>query len=183
MIVILTGKTASGKSTTAKLMEEKGFNRIVTDTTRPKRLDEIDGIDYNFRTVEEFEKLKTEGYYAEVAEYEATFGHCYYGSSKKAYESEKDSVIVLNPYGLKMVLKNLSYNKNIISVYLSLPDDVLIKRLRKRGDKEEEIKRRIKHDNEDFKCMSKLCDYTLLLGEEDTEEEILNSVLDFVKTS
>ena len=63
--IILVGKTACGKSTTAKLMEKLGYQRIVTDTTRPRREGETDGIDYQFRTQAKFEKLKRDRYNAE----------------------------------------------------------------------------------------------------------------------
>ena len=174
--IILVGKTACGKSTTAKLMEAMGYQRIVTDTTRPKREGETDGIDYHFRTQDEFEVLKEAGYYAESIDYEAAFGHCSYGSAKEAYESKKDSVIVLNPYGLKMVKKNV-VSGSTISIFMDVPEDILVERLHIRGDAEDEITRRLEHDRIDFADMPKVCDYTISITGKETEEEILKKVL------
>lgn len=174
--IILVGKTACGKSTTAKLMEAMGYQRIVTDTTRPKREGETDGIDYHFRTQDEFEVLKEAGYYAESVDYEAAFGHCSYGSAKEAYESKKDSVIVLNPYGLKMVKKNV-VSGSTISIFMDVPEDILVERLHIRGDAEDEITRRLEHDRIDFADMPKVCDYTISVTGKETEEEILKKVL------
>lgn len=174
--IILVGKTACGKSTTAKLMEAMGYQRIVTDTTRPKREGETDGIDYHFRTQDEFEVLKEAGYYAESVDYEAAFGHCSYGSAKEAYESKKDSVIVLNPYGLKMVKKNV-VSGSTISIFMDVPEDILVERLHIRGDAEDEITRRLEHDRIDFADMPKVCDYTISITGKETEEEILKKVL------
>lgn len=174
--IILVGKTACGKSTTAKLMEAMGYQRIVTDTTRPKREGETDGIDYHFRTQDEFEALKEAGYYAESVDYEAAFGHCSYGSAKEAYESKKDSVIVLNPYGLKMVKKNV-VSGSTISIFMDVPEDILVERLHIRGDAEDEITRRLEHDRIDFADMPKVCDYTISITGKETEEEILKKVL------
>lgn len=177
--IILVGKTACGKSTTAKLMEAMGYQRIVTDTTRPKREGETDGIDYHFRTQDEFEALKEAGYYAESVDYEAAFGHCSYGSAKEAYELKKDSVIVLNPYGLKMVKKNV-VSGSTISIFMDVPEDILVERLHTRGDTEDEIVRRLEHDRIDFADMSEICDYTISVTGKETEEEILNKVLALV---
>lgn len=174
--IILVGKTACGKSTTAKLMEKIGYQRIVTDTTRPKRKGETDGIDYHFRTQDEFDALKEAGYYAESVDYEAAFGHCSYGSAKKAYESKKDSVIVLNPYGLKMVKKNV-ITGSTISIFLDVPEDILVERLHIRGDAEDEIARRLEHDRIDFADMSEICDYTISITGKETEEKVLKKVL------
>ena len=174
--IILVGKTACGKSTTAKLMEKLGYQRIVTDTTRPKREGETDGIDYHFRTQDEFDVLKEAGYYAESVDYEAAFGHCSYGSAKEAYESKKDSVIVLNPYGLKMVKKNV-VSGSTISIFMDVPEDILVERLHIRGDAEDEITRRLEHDRIDFADMPKVCDYTISITGKETEEEILKKVL------
>lgn len=179
--IILVGKTACGKSTTAKLMEKIGYQRIVTDTTRPKREGETDGIDYHFRTKDEFEALKDAGYYAESVDYEAAFGHCSYGSAKEAYESKKDSVIVLNPYGLKMVKNNVIAGSTI-SIFLDVPEDILVERLHTRGDAEDEIARRLEHDRIDFADMSEVCDYTISVTGKETEEEILNKVLALVNS-
>ena len=174
--IILVGKTACGKSTTAKLMEKLGYQRIVTDTTRPRRKEETDGIDYHFRTQDEFEALKEAGYYAESVDYEAAFGHCSYGSAKEAYESKKDSVIVLNPYGLKMVKKDVIAGSTI-SIFLDVSEDILVERLHIRGDAEDEIARRLEHDRIDFADMSEVCDYTISIAGKETEEEILKKVL------
>lgn len=67
-MLVLVGKTCSGKSTVAKILEDKGYRRIVTYTTRPKRAGEIDGTDYHFITAEDFLKRRENGFFAETAE-------------------------------------------------------------------------------------------------------------------
>ena len=47
-IVVLVGGSGSGKTTIAHELEKKGFRRLVTTTTRPKREGEVDQVDYFF---------------------------------------------------------------------------------------------------------------------------------------
>ena len=49
MIIVLVGKTASGKTTVAnELCKHHGYKRIVTYTTRPMRKNEVQDVDYHF---------------------------------------------------------------------------------------------------------------------------------------
>ena len=61
MIVILIGKSASGKDTIARKLVEVGpkgfFTKLVGTTTRPIRENERDGVDYNFISKDEFLQL------------------------------------------------------------------------------------------------------------------------------
>lgn len=59
MIITLSGITGIGKSFFKNvIVQELDFKNLVIVTTRPKRKNEIDGIDKNFVTDEEFEQLK-----------------------------------------------------------------------------------------------------------------------------
>ena len=57
-VAALFGPAGSGKdSTLASVMSQNPeFNRLISDTTRPPREQEIDGLSYNFITTEEFQK-------------------------------------------------------------------------------------------------------------------------------
>ena len=61
MIVTLSGITGIGKSFFKNVMvEELNFKNLVIVTTRERRKNEINGIDKEFVTDQEFEKLKEE---------------------------------------------------------------------------------------------------------------------------
>ncbi len=147
MIIVLVGKTCSGKDTIAKeLCNTHGLKRIVTYTTRPPRDGEEDGVDYHFVTDSEFDKLEFE----EVTRYTMANGLVVrYGSLKTDYMYPGNAVIILNPEGLGQVSKN----KNVRSVYLLANDKTIRERLRRRGDSKEEAERRIKADAKDFRDM------------------------------
>ena len=47
-MLVFIGASASGKTEIVKiLIRDYGFNKIITHTTRKKRKNEIDGIDYH----------------------------------------------------------------------------------------------------------------------------------------
>lgn len=139
VVFILTGESASGKSSVQNYMVENlGFKRIVTYTTRPPRENEVDGLDYYFITKSHFLKLKEQGFFAETAYYNGW----YYGSAKKDYYSDNfTKVAVLTPHGIRQIERNLDDVITYIT-YLKVPRrDRLIKILQ-RGDDIEEAYRR-----------------------------------------
>lgn len=158
MIVIL-GKTCSGKSSVVKkLVENYGYKNIVTWTTRPKRPNEIGGVDYNFCTPEEFKKLDDLGFFAETTSYVMAGGNkASYGTAIE--DIADDKVLVLNPEGYRHLNKLNSIS--IISFLIDTPEDILVERLRKRGDSEEEMKRRLEADDRDFSGIKDEVDYIL----------------------
>lgn len=144
-MIVLCGKTCSGKTTIAKLLEKEGMHRVVTYTTRPMRPGEIDGVDYHFLTDEEFDRMLPE--FAEIAEYNAKFGRVKYASAIKDYLDDS-AVIVLNPSGINQIrAKGL----DPIVIELDVDESSLRDRLSERGDKSEEVNRRLKADYDDFK--------------------------------
>ena len=138
-MIILIGPSASGKTEVVKyLVNNYGYTKLVTNTTREKRIGEIDGKDYNFITREDFlSKLKNNEFF-EYVEYNSNF----YGTLKKDITKEK--VVILEPKGYQ-AYRNSSF-EGIVSFYLDTRDDIRFERMLKRGDKEEKIKERIDSD-------------------------------------
>ncbi len=59
LLVVISGPSGVGKDTVLQHMKDRGlpFHFVVTATTRPKRPNEIEGVDYFFVTREEFERM------------------------------------------------------------------------------------------------------------------------------
>lgn len=56
MLITICGQTASGKdSIVRKLIEDYGYKRVISNTTRPMRTGEKDGVDYHFKNDIPFE--------------------------------------------------------------------------------------------------------------------------------
>ena len=151
--IILVGKSGSGKTTVGLELEKLGIPKIVTYTTRPPRAGEIGGKDYHFISMERFNQLESEGYFAETASYSASFGFCKYGSALCDYTGEEQRYVILNPIGLKAILEKTD---NVLPVYLEVSNNELKHRLLNRGDSLQEIERRALADEADFRD---ICDY------------------------
>lgn len=156
--LIIMGKSGSGKDSTGKLLEEAGFARITTHTSRPMRAGEQEGISYYFHTQEEFETLRDKGYFAESRDYDAAFGHCSYGTSKDSLILDGLKYIILTPEGYQSL--TASGITGLTPVYLRASDSTLKERLSVRLKDEadpavrrtltEEIDRRLDTDRRDF---------------------------------
>ena len=69
VMVILSSPSGVGKTTLTKKIQQKfnSFKISVSHTTRPPRSNEVDGVDYNFVSKEEFEHLIKEKKFYEYA--------------------------------------------------------------------------------------------------------------------
>jgi guanylate kinase len=79
LLIVLSGPSGVGKGTIRKAIFEQEENNLeysISMTTRKKRIGEIDGIDYFFRTKEQFEDLIENDGLLEYAEYVGN----YYGT-------------------------------------------------------------------------------------------------------
>ena len=93
-MLILVGPSASGKTEIAKLLDVKyHLTKIVTHTTREKRINEKDDIDYHFVSKDTFLNLKSNNEFVETTLY----NNNYYGTSKKEIADNK--CVVLDPQG------------------------------------------------------------------------------------
>jgi guanylate kinase len=150
-IIILCGKSSSGKDLIKKKLMKNGFKGVVTNTTRPPREGEVNGINYNFLTEYYFLQLVREGEMIEYHKYNTEFGVWYYGSSANNIDLTKyDYVIVLTLEGAEAYV-NYFGAENCIVFYIDAPKSIREQRAKERGSfNQEEWDRRVKTDNADF---------------------------------
>lgn len=155
-MICLVGKTCSGKTTVLNELEKLGIERIVTMTTRPMRPGETEGKTYYYRSEEEFKNLMYYGFFAETTSYHVANGETWwYGTPKEKLYG--DGAIILNPDGLKA----LKDKYPMCVFYLDVPRHELLKRLEARGDNNDEARRRLAADEEDFKDIRDYCDWII----------------------
>ena len=161
IMVILSSPSGVGKTTLTKKLQQKYQNLkiSISHTTRPPRSNEIDGVDYNFVSKEQFEELiKKKEFY----EYAKIFEN-YYGTLKTSVDQnikKNDILFDIDWQGTKQLtaFKNL----NIIKIYLiTSSKSELKKRLFKRDqNSKKDVEKRFKSFDEDVKHWN---DYDFIL--------------------
>ena len=176
MIVIL-GESASGKTTLLKMFvkENPRYHKIVTYTTRPARDGEIDGIDYHFITVSQFNEYLKRGFFVEHAKYR---DWCY-GTAKEDCNSE-NAIAILTPAGLR-ALKRLNYD--ITSVYIDVDRRSRLINILTRGDNIDEAYRRNLSDVGQFDGVADEVDFVINNnGYSMNEEQVLEIFKEYIST-
>lgn len=144
MLIVLVGKSASGKTTLEKYISDNfRYDKIVSCTTRPMRQDEVWGKDYYFVSEDKFEEMLIRD---ELVEH-ATFNGWSYGISKKEIEEKRDGVVVVNPAGLRRLRK---LGIPMVVLYVMCDDKTRYKRCIDRGDDIVEIALRSRSDKDCF---------------------------------
>lgn len=138
-IIVLSSPSGGGKSTIARYIMEnfKDIHFSISATTRLPRPGEIDGVHYNFMSIEEFDqKIKND----ELIEYEMIFDN-YYGTLKSSTinELEKDRILLfdVDVKGALSIKKH--FPENSLLIFISPPSlEVLEQRLKGRNTETEE---------------------------------------------
>ena len=157
VLLVISSPSGTGKTTICKKLLEydKNIHLSVSVTTRKKRKNEVEGIDYYFRTKKDFLNLKSEKAFIESA---FVFEN-YYGTLKsevlEQIENGTDVLIDIDWQGTRQITNAMK--GNLIKIFILPPSiDELKKRLSKRNsDSIKEINFRmsnalkeIKHYNE-----------------------------------
>ncbi len=166
LLVIISGPSGVGKGTVRKaLFEMEGHDLVysISMTTRPQREGEVDGVDYFFVTVEEFEKRINEGKFLEYAKF---VGH-YYGTPKDKIDEQlakgKEVVLEIEVQGANQVREKA---KDGVFIFIAPPSrNALYRRLLRRGtDSKTSIKNRMDKANREFPLAHKY-DYIVVNDE------------------
>ncbi|WP_125709257.1 guanylate kinase [Companilactobacillus zhongbaensis] len=156
MLIVLSGPSGVGKGTVRKAMLEKSsirFDYSVSMTTRNMRPGEEDGVDYYFRTNEEFENEIKNGGMLEYAKY---VDH-YYGTPLKYVNQKLDAGIdVLLEIEVNGAMQVREKMPNGVFIFLTPPDlPSLRQRITHRGtDDQKTIDKRMEQAKKEIAMMS-----------------------------
>jgi guanylate kinase len=132
LLIVISGPSGAGKDTIMQCMKERGlpFHFVVTATTRPRRANEVHGMDYFFVSKEEFAHMIEAD---ELIEYAVVYGD-YKGIPKQqvreALASGKDVVMRIDVQGAETVRK---LAPNAILIFMTVDNEnELVRRLRER---------------------------------------------------
>lgn len=143
MIIIFSGPSGVGKSTIInELINHKDLYFSVSHTTREKRHNEENGVDYFFISEDEFNNLINIDFFIEYEKY----GTDFYGTGMDQL-STSNPITVLD-VEVNGATKLLNENKSFIGIFIDIENEELIERLKERGHDEEFINKRMNLANE-----------------------------------
>ena len=170
-LIIISAPSGSGKSTIiGRIMTDESLRLAfsVSATTRPRRGQEVHGVDYYYLTLEEFEnKIAND----ELVEYQEVYEGRYYGTLKSEVERitamGKNVVLDLDVLGGVNVKK--MYGERALSIFIQPPSvEVLRQRLINRGtDSMEDINNRVNKAEFEISIGPQF-DYTVINDDLDT---------------
>jgi len=137
-LYLFIGKSASGKTTIAELLESQySFKTLQSYTTRPKRHENETG--HIFVTDEEFDKLENIIAYTEYNNYR-------YCATKE--QIDESSIYVIDVPGVKTLLEKYHTDRKIVIVYFDASIRTRIDRMMDRHDSDMAIVSRLYNDEE-----------------------------------
>lgn len=99
LMIVLCGKSASGKSSVLnQLINKYYYNNVVSDTTRLQRDNEAEGIDYHFINKDEFARRKINELYCDIRFYTTLKDNnteiWYYGIQKQELDKKEKRFVL-----------------------------------------------------------------------------------------
>ena len=177
LLVIFSGTSGSGKGTVLRsLLSGRGdITLSISATTRAPRPGERDGVDYFFRTQEDFERMIREEQLLEYARYSGN----YYGTPASFIRSQRDQGRhVLLEIEVQGALQVMERCPDAVSVFLVPPSmQELEDRLRGRGtETEDAIRRRLEAAHREISQMGRY-QYVVVNDQVEKAAEDLSSIL------
>lgn len=180
LLVVISGPSGVGKDSVIKAMKERNlpFYFVVTATTRPKRENEVHGVDYFFISIEEFKSMIDND---ELLEY-ATVYEDYKGVPKKqvrqALASGKDVIMRVDVQGAATIRK---ISPQACLIFLTTQNEAeLIERLKRRNTETPDgLNKRIETAREELKRVDEF-DY-VVLNRECQLNEAVDTILAIIR--
>ena len=178
LLIVLSGPSGVGKGTVRAAIfskEEQKFVYSISVTTRLPRTGETDGVDYFFKTREEFEQMIQNKQLLEYAEYVGN----YYGTPLEYVENTlatgKDVFLEIDVQGAIQVRELMPDG---VFIFLTPPDlNELESRIVNRGtDSDEVIAKRMKTAREELELM-KYYDYSVVNDTVDNAVQKIEAII------
>ena len=176
-IYVISGPSGVGKSTVVKdvISSDEKIILSVSATTRNIRTGEKEGINYYYKTVDEFKSMISNNEFMEWAE----FCGNYYGTPKekvfKAVEDGFDIILEIETQGAMKIMEEFPETQFIFIAPPSLEE--LEKRLRSRGTETEEVVLKRLNEAKRELSLAKKYDYIVI---NNTVPQVVNDILTII---
>jgi guanylate kinase len=177
LLIVLSGPSGAGKGTICHelLQQQPEVKYSVSATTRKPRPKEVDGLDYFFRTQEEFQSMIQNDELLEWAE----FCENYYGTPRfaveQALQAGTDVILEIEIQGALQIKKRFPHGVFVFVVPPSM--SVLSERIHKRGTESEEvIRKRLETATRELEYVTEY-DYVIVNDELEKAVDKLKNIL------
>ena len=161
VLLCVLGKSACGKdSLVNKLCERTGLKKLISYTTRPRRVDE--GDTHFFVDESDYERMKEEG---QIAAFTQIGEYKYWATIDQIYKSD---VYIIDYIGLKKLRELNLPNLRLVSVFVNTPDSEReFRALNIRKDNKIDFRVRCRAENEQFREMLRDADFDYAVSNKD----------------
>lgn len=175
-IYLVVGKSGVGKTTVIeKLVKDHGFVPVVSMTDRPKRYEAEDN--HIFLSKEEFDKIPQEDLCAFTC-----FAGNRYGVTKDIIDS--CDLYAIDPAGVLYMKERYKGKKGMKTILLKADKEELVRRMRARGDSEENIEKRLVNDDVMFDPKTYPVQYDLEIDVSNlSPDEVAKRMFEFICAS
>ncbi len=158
-IFLLMGKSTSGKDTIYKNLiqnQNLGLNKVVLYTTRPMRDGETDGVQYFFKTEDEYLELKEAKKIIEERTYHTNYGEWrYFTADDGQIDLKSGNYLVIGTLESFCYFRDYFGKDNVMPILIDVDARIRLERAMHREAKQEhpkydEMCRRFLADEEDF---------------------------------
>ena len=160
--ILLMGKSGSGKTTAADILESSGFKVLKSYTERPKRNE--NNTDHTYITKEEMDKLYDK---PNVICKTCFSGNRYFATIEQLRDAD---IYIVDPTAVTEMPRDVFNEMTVLVVYLDADEKVCRARMKERGDSEEEIDKRVANDKVSFKNAIYVADVTFDVNSRTPEE-------------
>jgi guanylate kinase len=183
-IIVVTAPSGAGKSTMVKklMQQRKDLAFSTSCTTREKREGEVNGKEYYFVSVAEFQKRVQNG---DFVESEEVYPGQFYGTLKSEIEriwrDRKIALFDMDVKGAENIKK--AYGNDALVIFIAPPDkETLVRRLTNRNtESKDSLKKRIKKAEQELSYQTKF-DKVVVNGDFDIAfMNVKNVITNFLK--
>ena len=182
-LFVILGKSCSGKTTILnEVLSKLEIPVLLSSTTRPPRENEVNGREYNFVTMSDFD---TDYKNEDILEYDVfridsiRQSWVYYTKKSDLLLPQTSQIKVVSPTGLAQLMSNKELRDNIVSIYIDADDKLRQKRYLTRSISPDNMNDRFARDEKAFQHL--FTDYIILNDENTSIHEASNQLIDIIE--
>lgn len=172
LLIVLSGPSGAGKDALLTRLRETGYplEYITTLTTRPKRANEQDNIDYRFVTPDKFQKMIKNN---ELLEWANVYGNLYgvpRKPVKKALEAGQNTIVKVDTQGAATIKKLIP---EAVFVFLMTPslEELTTRLSQRRTESPSDLARRANTAQEEIAQLP-LFDYVIVSNRDEIDRAV-----------